>query len=239
MGIRFRTTRPEMIDQLGLQKGAADVLTIFPDSPADQAGFEPGDIILGPPGEPFIEPNQVRSWTMLSEAGSPRTLEILREGTPRRITLKPAPFPMEFPELPGPPKVGSVAPPLELASYRGHVPKLGDGNSTLLVFWATWCAPCKVALPEIEAFARESGADVIGITDQTATELDKFFEGGNEYTEIVAIDGYRRAFLAYGVSGTPTFVLIDGDGKIASYSTGYSPEKSLGISTWTWKRAAE
>jgi hypothetical protein len=32
---------------------AADILGIFPESPAEAAGLELGDIILGPPGQPF------------------------------------------------------------------------------------------------------------------------------------------------------------------------------------------
>jgi thiol-disulfide isomerase/thioredoxin len=239
MGIRFRASRPETVAELGMPAGAADVLGIFPDSPAETAGFELGDVILGPPGQPFTEPNQVRSWTMLSEAGRPRVLEILRAGKRRRITLTPAPYPMKFPELPGPPEVGSAAPPLNLVSYRGNPPKIADGKPRLLVFWATWCAPCKAALPELQAYADATGTEIIAITDETSKALDRFFDGGQEYAENIAIDEFRRAYLAYGVSGTPTFVLVDGAGKIVSYSTGYSQEKSLGIPDWTWSRAAK
>jgi len=45
----------------------------------------------------------------------------------------------------------------------------------------------------------------------------------------VATDDLRRSFLAYGVSGTPTFVLVDGGGVIRSYSVGHSAAKGLGI----------
>ncbi len=50
----------------------------------------------------------------------------------------------------------------------------------------------------------------------------------------MAIDEYRRAFVAYGVSGTPTFVLIDGAGKVQGYANGYNPEKGLALEGWTW-----
>jgi hypothetical protein len=40
--------------------------------------------------------------------------------------------------------------------------------------------------------------------------------------------------MAYGVSGTPTFVLVDGGGNVASYHTGYDPAKGLGIEGWEW-----
>jgi hypothetical protein len=48
------------------------------------------------------------------------------------------------------------------------------------------------------------------------------------------MDEFRRAFLAYGVSGTPSFVLIGPDGKIRSTSTGYRPDRGLEIDGWAW-----
>jgi hypothetical protein len=48
------------------------------------------------------------------------------------------------------------------------------------------------------------------------------------------VDELRQSFMAYGVSGTPTFVLVDRDGNVASYHTGYEPGRGLGIDGWTW-----
>ena len=81
---------------------------------------------------------------------------------------------------------------------------------------------------------------VIAITDEPAEQLGPFFEKfTSPFPATVAVDEPRSAFQAYGVSGTPTFVLVDGDGKVASNSTGYTPEKGLGIEGWSWsKRAA-
>ena len=53
------------------------------------------------------------------------------------------------------------------------------------------------------------------------------------FPERVATDELRRSFLAYGVSGTPTFVLVDGEGVVRSYSVAYSPAKGLGVDGWT------
>ncbi|HYD47530.1 MAG TPA: PDZ domain-containing protein, partial [Terriglobales bacterium] len=106
MGIRFQRVRDEMQKRWQLSPGAAMVVAVFPDSPAARAGLEVGDIVVGPPGQHFRDPGEVRWWTMLSPVGKSRQLEILRDGEPRTVAIEPAAFPLRWPELPGPPRVG-------------------------------------------------------------------------------------------------------------------------------------
>jgi len=240
MGINFRPASQKTRNQYHLGEGATSVLTVYPGSPAEVAGLQVGDVILGPPGRPFTEPRQVREWTMLSAVERPAPLLVQRGGRQVRVTLVPKPYPVRLPELPGPPKLGSAAPPLKVAAYRGTLPeRLGGEKGRLLFFWATWCAPCKASLPELLAFEQERGVPVIAITDESAEQLGPFFEKfTSPFPATVAVDELRSAFQAYGVSGTPTFVLVDGDGKVASTSTGYTPEKGLGIEGWSWSKHA-
>ena len=240
MGIRFKPLSPEQQETTGLAQGATAVVTVYPDSPAQAAGFEVGDIVIGPADEPFTERNQIREWTMLSRVDAPTPLRVRRDADEVQLTLVPKPFPLKWPELPGPPKEGSPAPPVALSAYRGALPAtLADGKPHLLMFWATWCAPCKASLPEVLAFEQERQTQVIAITDEQHDALDPFFQSfGKPFPETVAIDEFRKAFLAYGVSGTPTFVLIDGAGKVVSHATGYNAEKGIGVADWKWSRPA-
>jgi len=235
MGIRYQVTNEYRRGEAGLREGAATVVTVYPDSPADTAGLAVGDVVLGPPSAHFTEPGQIREWTMTSKIGRPAALDIMRRAERRRVTLIPAPFPVKWPELPGPPQVGSVAPAVELARYRGDVPPKLTGGPYLLFFWATWCIPCKASLPELLAYEVASGTRVIAVTDEPAEHLQGFFgRYGKPFPNAVAVDELRRSFMAYGVSGTPTFVLVDRDGHVASYHTGYEPGRGLGIEGWTW-----
>ncbi len=236
MGIRFRDPPKKLQEDLKLSAGASSVETVFPDSPAFAAGLAAGDVVLGPPGAPFTEHNQIRAWTMLSRVDVPAKLDVIRGTERRQVTLVPKPFPLKWPELPGPPKTGSLAPKLQLTPYRGKTPTaLASGQPHVLFFWATWCAPCKASLPELLAFERERGTPIIAITDEAPEQLDAFFKKWEQPFPVnVAVDEYRSAFLAYGVSGTPTFVLVDAKGTVQSISTGYAPAKGLPIDGWTW-----
>ena len=238
MGIRYRPVSAARRDRDGTSDGAVIVQTVFANSAAADADLRVGDIIIGPPGEPFDEPNEVREWTMRREIDEPAELTILRDQRPLRVTIRPKPFPLEMPTLPGPPKVGSVAPPIRVEPFRGET-RFAAASPRLLFFWATWCVACKSALPELEAFRQANDIEVVAITDEDPETLRGFFDTlTGPFPEIVATDPYRRTFQAFGVSGTPTFVLIDGDENVKHYQTGYSPIAGLGIAGWEWKRRA-
>ncbi len=239
MGIQFRQASDSARAAAGLSPGAASVLSVYDGSPARRAGLRPGDIVLGPPHLHFAERDQIREWTMLSAVDEPARLDVLRDGRPLDVTLTPKPFPQKLPALPGPPKVGSAAPPLRLGAYRGTPPRsLATGTPHLLFFWATWCAVCKSALPEIVAFEHDRRTPVVAITDEDTNRLDPFFaQHVGPFPALVATDETRQAFLTYGVSGMPTFVLVDGKGIVRGYATGYSPAKGLPLDGWRWAKA--
>jgi thiol-disulfide isomerase/thioredoxin len=234
MGIEFQPASRTVHKKAKHSPGAVTVMTVFPDSAAAKAGIEVGDVILGPPDQPFKEPHQVREWTMRREIGEPAPLMLVRGGEQREIELRPEPYPIKVPELPGPPKVGSVAPALKLEPFRGDAAMAG-GKPHLLFFWATWCTPCKFALPEVMAYAAQRGVDVIAVTDEDADTLGGFFDQFKDpFPATVAMDPYRTSFRSYGVSGTPTFVLVDADGVVRHYHTGYNLKEGLKIDGWTY-----
>lgn len=236
MGIRFKQANPTLRRERQLHDGAAAVVAVFPDSPAAAAGLQVGDVIIGPQGSPFVEPYQIREWTMRSAVDEALSIDVLRDRKRLHVALVPKPFPLTWPELPAAPTVGSAAPALKVDAFRGRIPSsLANGTPHLLFFWATWCLHCKAALPEVLAFEREHKVPVIAITDELPEQLQSFFAKFTDgFPQIVATDEYRRSFVAYGVSGTPTFVLIDGQGIIRSYAVGYSATTGLPIDGWTW-----
>ena len=228
MGIQFRPADAATAAQYELQPGAVQVRHVYTGSPAAAAGLAVGDLILGPPGEPFAEPRQIREWTMFQRAGVERQLSVLRDGAPIEILLVPGEHPGAFPSLPQPPAVGDLAPSFSLAAYRGKLPAVWTGSGQhLLFFWATWCAPCKAAVPDLLAWSERTGVPIIAITDESAERLDAFFAGdGADFPAIVARDPMRQSTLAFGVSGTPTFVLLDDAGRVETFATGYAADRT-------------
>ncbi|HWP67438.1 MAG TPA: redoxin family protein [Candidatus Limnocylindria bacterium] len=230
MGVQFRPASEKVRRALGVGVGAAMVQAVYPDSPAKEAGLEVGDVILGPAGDRFTEPQQLREWVMTSPLDRPIPLDVVRNGTPMRVALTPRAYPRKWPELPGPPKPGTPAPKLGLTPYRGTPPTVLANSRTLLFFWATWCGICKAALPDLEKARRDLGLTVVAITDEDPEQLDAFFASyRGPFPPVVAIDETRRSFLDYGVSGTPTFVLIDADGRVIRHKTGYARAKGLEV----------
>jgi thiol-disulfide isomerase/thioredoxin len=234
MGIQYRPLPDGQRKRHQTEKGAVAVTTVFPDSAAASAGLQVGDIILGPPSAPFVEPHAVREWTMRSEIGQPAPLKILREEQTLEVTLRPSAYPVKMPKLPGPPPVGSNAPVLKVDLFRG-AERVVAGKPKLLFFWATWCGPCKYALPEVLAFAKARDIEVIAVTDEDPDVLNKFFAQQKEpFPEVVAIDPLRITFQSYGVSGTPTFVMVDDHDIVRHYQTGYNAEHGLTVDGWDW-----
>jgi thiol-disulfide isomerase/thioredoxin len=238
MGVQYRPVPEIPRRRLGTGKGAALVSTVFPESPAEKAGMRVGDIVLGAAGERFVEPHQMREWTMRSEVGRPEKLDLLRDGKPIQVTLRPGPYPLALPKLPGPPQVGGPAPKLRVEPYRGEI-QLAASKPRLLFFWATWCAICHASVPEVLAFAEARGVEVVAITDEDPEVLNAFFADSQDpFPATIAVDPYRFTFQDYGVSGTPTFVLVDGEGVVRHYQSGYSLARGLTVDGWQWNGAA-
>ena len=127
--------------------------------------------------------------------------------------------------------VGKQAADFTLNDLSGNTFRLEEqrGNVVLLNFWATWCTPCRIDLPHIEALHREfsgRGLVVLGVNNEPAAIAARFFaEQGYSFPSLADIgDQVARQ---YSVNSLPTTVVIDRGGNVSNYLIGVHSEERL------------
>jgi len=103
------------------------------------------------------------------------------------------------------------APPLVVQQWLPRRPDT-RGKFVLVDFWATWCGPCRQAIPELNADAKKFAGKlvVIGLTDQTAAAVKQMTDPPIHYA--VAIDTQGRTSKQVEVTGIPHVLLMDPQG---------------------------
>ncbi|HOS42797.1 MAG TPA: TlpA disulfide reductase family protein [Armatimonadota bacterium] len=122
---------------------------------------------------------------------------------------------------------GVAVPNGALADLQGAAVRLEDfrGKVVLLDFWASWCAPCRQAMPHTEAFSASPAAKagelvVLAVNvNETKAEAERFITA-HHYTLRVLLDGQGRLADAFQVRGLPTFVVLGRDGKVRYRQSG-------------------
>jgi thiol-disulfide isomerase/thioredoxin len=125
--------------------------------------------------------------------------------------------------------VGSKAPNWELKDPSGKVHTLSEyeGKIVLMDFWATWCGPCKKAMPGVQALHEkyaDKGVVVLGINcweNEDGDPKGYMDEQGYTYGLLLGADKVAED---YKVPGIPTFYLIGPDGKVLHNSVGADPK---------------
>ena len=124
------------------------------------------------------------------------------------------------------------APDFTLTDQYGETHTLSDyqGQTVFLNFWATWCGPCKMEMPDIQALYEawdENAGDLVvlgvagpGIGQEGSAEDIAAFLEENGYTYPVVMDDTGTLFYQYGISAYPTTFMIDPEGNVFGYVQG-------------------
>lgn len=128
-------------------------------------------------------------------------------------------------------RIPRPAPGFELRNLEGGVVRLSDtaGKVRLVDFWATWCAPCREAIPDfkdLHARYREHGFEIIAISmdEEGPSVVRPWVEReGIPYTIVMGSDEVGEAF--GGVLGLPTAFLVDREGQIVASWVGSVPKR--------------
>jgi peroxiredoxin len=129
------------------------------------------------------------------------------------------------------PEVGAPAPDFSARDYvNGERIRLAaqHGKVAVVTFWATWCAPCRNELPNLEKLQEYLGKDKITILavnfrdDQTET-IERLRRDAKQaaWQLHLLLDPGERIAKAYGISAIPRMYIIGKDGRIRAIHAGF------------------
>ena len=117
---------------------------------------------------------------------------------------------------PARPHMGDPAPGFSLPDLEANIVTLADfqGQDTVLIFWSPTCGFCKRMADDIRSWEQSAAANAPQAVIITSGDIQANRDFG--FSSNVLLDERISTMRQYGASGTPTAILIDKDGNIAS-----------------------
>jgi len=121
-------------------------------------------------------------------------------------------------------KVGQAAPEISLPDFKDSIINLSSlkGKVVLLDFWASWCRPCRIAIPSVVRLYdkyKSKGLKVyaVSINKKKSAWLKAVKQDSITYLQVNDKAGwYAKVTLVYGVNEIPATFLIDKKGEIVA-----------------------
>jgi thiol-disulfide isomerase/thioredoxin len=120
------------------------------------------------------------------------------------------------------PVVGS-APPLALPDLAGQHVDLAAyrGKVVAVNFWATWCGPCRLELPDLAQFRKDHAGkclEILGVAEESGREDLLALAPKIPYP--ILVDERATALDAWGVQAYPKTFIVDPQGNVRKVFSG-------------------
>ena len=120
--------------------------------------------------------------------------------------------------------IGDTAPTFQLNNPEGALVSLGDfrGKPVLVNFWATWCAPCRLEIPDLIKLQEEWGDSVtiVGVDLNEPADVVSAYARTMRMNYPLALDLDGSVTGAYKLTGLPETFFLDADGVIRDHRIG-------------------
>ncbi len=130
------------------------------------------------------------------------------------------------------PKVGKLAPDFEISAFDGSRHRLSDfrGKPVYVNFWATWCVPCQVELPDMQELLDRHNDELVIITVNRREPLERarlYFQNIEKLNgkpglsfSVNGLDPDDTLYREYRGLGMPVSVFIDANGVVTRVNNG-------------------
>ena len=121
---------------------------------------------------------------------------------------------------------GDVAPDFTVEMLDGSKVTLSalQGKPTLLIFWATWCPPCRLELSKLQEHIIDRYGDKINVLPisrgEERAKVEEYISKMG-YTFAVGLDGDQSIYRKYATNYIPRCFVIDANGKVLYSGVGY------------------
>jgi thiol-disulfide isomerase/thioredoxin len=128
--------------------------------------------------------------------------------------------PIQLPTGGDPLQVGDIPYEFALQDLQGNTVQLSDfiGQPVLINFWATWCGPCRIEMPELqEAFETyaDDGLVILALDQDETPEVVQDFFSELDLTFLPVLDEGKLAAERYGTFGSlPSSYFVNPEGEI-------------------------
>ena len=121
-----------------------------------------------------------------------------------------------------------TVPDFTVYDAESNAHKLSDfrGKPVILNFWASWCGPCKMEMPDFDEKYQAYGDQIhflmVNLTDgsQETVETASAFISEQGYTFPVYFDTAMEGAIAYGVNAVPVTYFVDAEGNFVAWQQG-------------------